>query len=105
MKYWKRDIVAWRKNLGSLSYADQGMYAAMLDAYYANEEALPADKIAIYKMVGALKKVDQNSVDRVIALFFHDNGGALHNERADLEIKEYRVHCENQRRRRMGIKK
>lgn len=46
-------------------------------------------------------------MDRVLdnSEFFHENGGNLHNDRADLEIKKYNVFCEDQKRRRMGIKK
>ena len=77
----------------------------MLDSYYASESALPNDKRAIYRLTGAMSKKDQAAIDRILALgFFHENGGQLHNKRADLEIKKYQVFCENQSRRRRGIK-
>lgn len=107
MKFWQRDVGSWRKKTSSLSFEDQGAYAAILDAYYTGEGALPMDRNAVYKMTGAFSKSEQKAVDRVLANgdFFFENGGNLHNSRADEEIQKYRIYCENQRRRRMGIKK
>jgi uncharacterized protein YdaU (DUF1376 family) len=107
MKHWPRDVEAWRKRTASLSFEDQGAYAALMDAYYASEGPLPADPQALYRLVGAMSKRDQKAVDRILANteFFHVNGSHYHNERADLEIKKYQVFCEDQRRRRLGIKK
>lgn len=107
MKHWPRDIEAWRKRTASLSFEEQGAYAAAMDAYYASEGALPNDRQAIYRLTGAMSKKDQQAMDRVLdnpALFF-ENGGGLHNKRADEEIKKYQIFCEDQRRRRLGIKK
>ena len=96
----------WRKDTASLSFEEQGAYAAMLDIYYASEGALPTDKQAIYRLAGAMSKKDQTAIDKVLERgFFYENGGGLHNKRADIEIKAYQVFCENQRRRRLGIKK
>lgn len=107
MKYWQREIGSWRKKTAELSFEEQGAYAAALDAYYANQGPLPNNRNALYKMTGAFTKADQRAMDRVIDnhQFFHENGGNLHNERADLEIKKYLVFCEEQSRRRKGIKK
>lgn len=107
MKYWQREIGSWRKKTASLSFEEQGAYAAMLDAYYSNENALPIDRLAIYRIVGAMTKKDQAAVDRVLSNpeFFHENGGSLHNTRADEELRKFRIFCEDQSRRRRGIKK
>ena len=105
MKHWPRDVEDWRKDTAPLSFEEQGAYAAMLDTYYASEGALPNDKQAIYRLTGAMSKKDQQAINRVLDRgFFHENGGQLHNRRADLEIKKYQVFCENQKRRRLGIK-
>lgn len=89
-----------------MSFEEQGAYAAMLDTYYASEGPLPNDKHAIYRLTGAMGKKDQAAIDKVLARgVFHENDGMLHNKRADLEIKKYQVFCENQHRRRLGIKK
>ena len=88
-----------------MSFEEQGAYCSMLDTYYASEGPLPNDKQAIYRLTGAMTRKDQAAIDKVLARgLFHENGGSLHNKRADLEIKKYQVFCENQKRRRMGIK-
>lgn len=106
MKHWPRDVEDWRKDTASMSFEEQGAYCAMLDTYYASEGPLPNDKQAIYRLCGAMSKKDQAAIDKVLArgLFF-ENGGGLHNKRADAEIQKYNVFCENQKRRRLGIKK
>lgn len=89
-----------------MSFEEQGAYSALLDTYYSTEGPLPNDKKAIYRLAGAMSKKDQQAIDKVLALgVFYENGGALHNKRADTEIQKYNVYCENQRRRRLGIKK
>lgn len=89
-----------------MSFEEQGAYSAMLDTYYASEGPLPNDKQAIYRLTGAMSRKDQSAIDKVLARgLFHENGNALHNKRADMEIKKYQVFCEDQRRRRLGIKK
>ncbi len=89
-----------------MSFEEQGAYTAMLDCYYASEGPLPMDRHAIYKLTGAMSRKDQKAIDAVLARgVFHENGGTLHNKRADLEIKKYQVFCEEQRRRRLGIKR
>lgn len=107
MNYWQRWIGAWRKKTTGLTLLQRGAYSELLDAYYANERALPMDRETVYRMVGAFNKAEQSAVDSVLANpdFFHENGGDLHNDRADEEIKKWQVFCEDQRRRRMGIKK
>lgn len=107
MKHWPRDIEAWRKRTASLTFEEKGAYGELMDAYYASEGALPDDVQAIYRLVGAMSAKDQRAIDRVLSNdnFFHKNGAGIHNERADIEIKKYHVFCEDQRRRRLGIKK
>ena len=106
MKHWPRDVEDWRKDTASMSFEEQGAYSAMLDTYYASEGPLPNDKHAIYRLTGAMTKKDQGAIDRVLARgVFFENGGELHNKRADIEIQKYNIFCENQKRRRLGIKK
>lgn len=107
MKFWQREIGSWKKKTASLSFEEQGAYGAAMDAYYSLEGPLPVDRMAAYKIVGAFDKKDQKALDRVLdnPALFHENGGGLHNTRADEEIQKYRIYCENQRRRRLGIKK
>lgn len=89
-----------------MSFEEQGAYTAMLDCYYASEGPLPNDKQAIYRLTGAMTKKDQAAIDRVLALgLFFENGGKLHNKRADIEIQKYNIFCENQKRRRLGTKR
>ena len=89
-----------------MSFEEQGAYSAMLDIYYSTEGPLPNDRMAICRLTGAMTKKDQQAIDKVLARgLFYENGGGLHNKRADAEIQKYNVFCENQKRRRMGIKK
>lgn len=106
MKHWPRYVADWRNDTAAMSFEEQGAYSALLDTYYATEGPLPNDKQAIYRLTGAMTKKDQAAIDKVLARgLFHENGGGLHNKRADAEIQKYNVYCENQRRRRLGIKK
>ena len=107
VKFWQREIGSWKKKTASLSFEEQGAYAAAMEASYSLEAPIPMDRMAAYKIVGAFTKKDQRALDAVLdnRELFHENGGGLHNRRADEEIQKYRVYCENQRRRRLGIKK
>lgn len=105
MNYWRKDIAAWRNATASMSYDEKGAYDELLNVYYSQEKPFPNDERAIFRLVGAQDRKEQDLIRKLLKSHFHLNDNELHNSRADLEIKSYRVYCENQRRRRLGIKK
>jgi uncharacterized protein YdaU (DUF1376 family) len=62
-------------------------YRRMLDAYYTREAPLPADRRALYRLVGAGDKRQREAVDAVLAEFFtQDADGGWRNQRCEEEL-------------------
>ena len=104
VNYWRRWIGAWRKKTVGLTLTERGAYSELLDAYYANDGALPMDREQCYRMAGAFTREERKAVDRILRnpALFHENGGQLHNTRADEEIAQAKKYGEVQRQRRLG---
>jgi uncharacterized protein YdaU (DUF1376 family) len=87
MNYYRRYIGDYGRDTTSLSLAEHGAYALLLDAYYADEHALPADLGLLNRICRATDKAEQAAVKRVADKFFPVNGDGLrHNARADREL-------------------
>jgi uncharacterized protein YdaU (DUF1376 family) len=71
-----------------LSWDEDMAYRRMLDAYYTREAPLPADRKALYRLIGASEKRQREAVDAVLAEFFYQAAdGGWRNRRCDEEIE------------------
>jgi uncharacterized protein YdaU (DUF1376 family) len=87
MKWYKRFPGDYAAKTGHLSLVERGAYDALLDHYYATEEALPVELLRLCRIAGAAEPDEAAAVKRVAAQFFPINGdGTRHNKRADEEI-------------------
>lgn len=102
MNYWQRWIGAWRKKTAGNTMIERGAYTELLDAYYANEAALPRDLPKVFRMVGAMTKDEQAAVTAVLNEHFDLREDGWHQHRADEELVRWAAFCEQQRRRRVG---
>jgi uncharacterized protein YdaU (DUF1376 family) len=98
VNFYKKHIGAYAKKTPHLSLMEHGAYNLLMDACYANEGPLPADKQSLYKICRATSGPERKAVNRVADEFFPVNGdGRRHNERCDEELESYRKKCDTNR--------
>lgn len=86
MNYYHFNIGDYAGKTRHLSWDEDMAYRRLLDAYYASEAPLPADRSKIYRLVGAQSKKQKNSVDAVLEEFFDECADGWRNSRCDEEI-------------------
>ena len=88
MNYYKRHLGDYAKDAGWLTTYQHGVFALLLDWYYANEKPLPLNMV--YRIVRARSRPEIAAVDQVISAFFDvtKTPGFAHNKRADLEVSK-----------------
>lgn len=70
-----------------LTLAEHGAYLRLLMAYYSDEQPLPAENDALFRIVSAQNTAEKQAVLKVADLFFPvTRDGVRHNARADAEI-------------------
>lgn len=84
MNYYKRHLGDYAKDTGHLSVLEHGAYTLLLDAYYATERPIPADKA--HRIAKANTKAEIAAVDAVLADFFTSEGLVYRQARCDREI-------------------
>lgn len=87
MNYYRRYVGDYLRDTARLSMLEHGAYNLLLDYYYADERALPADLDELYLMVRAMTPADRKAVDKVLRLYFVLKPDGYHNGRADHEIR------------------
>lgn len=98
MNYYKRYMGDYGRDTGTLSLAEHGAYALLMDHYYSTEEALPAAYEDLYRICRAMKKEEQSAVKRVADKFFPMfKDGQRHNDRTDKELAKYHAKAEQNR--------
>lgn len=98
MNYYKRYMGDYGRDTGTLSLAEHGAYALLMDHYYSTEEALPADYEDLYRICRAMKRDEQAAVRRVADKFFPAfKDGLRHNDRADEELAKYHAKANQNR--------
>lgn len=99
MNFYPRYIGDYSRDTGELSMVDHGAYALLLDAYYATERPLPNDWPSLFRITGALSKLERAAVQRTADRFFPVGpDGLRHNKRADAEIVKGRQRIDKARR-------
>lgn len=98
MNYYKRYMGDYGRDTGTLSLAEHGAYALLMDHYYSTEEPLPADHDSLYRICRAMKKDEQAAVRKVADRFFPVfKDGLRHNDRADIELSKYHTKANQNR--------
>lgn len=98
MNYYKRYMGDYGRDTGTLSLAEHGAYALLMDHYYSTEEALPPAYEDLYRICRAMKKEEQTAVMKVADKFFPMFKDSLrHNDRIDKELTKYHAKAEQNR--------
>ena len=87
MIFYKRYPGDYQRDTGALSMIEDGAYMRMLDATYARERALPADKNRLYALVNAITDQEKEAVEYVLVEFWQKTEEGWINPRAQKEIK------------------
>lgn len=77
----------YQRHTGHLTLAQDGAYRRMMDHYYSTEKPLPADRMALYRICGALEKEERKAVDSVVDQFFSESDGLLYHQRIEEEVQ------------------
>ena len=87
MNYYRRYVGDYMRDTADLSLAEHGAYTVLLDHYYATEQPLPGDFMAVCRICRAMTPEEQAAVRVVADRFFPvADDGMRHNVRADEEI-------------------
>lgn len=94
MNYYKRHIGDYAKDTSWLTTYQHGVYALLLDWYYASQKPIPVN--LTYRIVRARSGPERQAVDEVVAAFFDvtKSPGFAHSKRADLDIAKYQTKSE-----------
>lgn len=94
VNYYQRHLGDYAKDTGWLSTYQHGVFALLLDWYYANEKAIPLP--IAYRIVKARSGPERRATDEVLLAFFDLNKdpGFAHNKHADEVIAKYKVKSE-----------
>lgn len=91
MNYYKRHLGDYAKDTKHLTTYQHGVYAVLLDWYYASEKPIPLT--LAYKIVQARSGPERRACDEVLETCFDlsKSIGFAHSKRADIDIAKYRV--------------
>lgn len=88
--FYQRHIGDYQKDTSDLSLLEHGVYAMLLDHYYAHERALPNEVTRLHRICKAATPTERRAVETIVSRFFTpQEDGLLHNQRADIEIAKY----------------
>jgi len=85
VNFYKRHIGDYIKDAAHLSLLEHGVYARLLDVYYARESGIPDGQAA--RLIGARSKEEQQAVKTVLDEFFHLVDGVWTQKRCEAEIQ------------------
>ncbi len=89
MNWYEHHIKDYAAATAHLTWDQDHAYTRMLRRYYRKEEPLPADKVEICRLIGAVTPEQQAAVDVVLSDFFELRADGWHNEKADEVIAAY----------------
>jgi uncharacterized protein YdaU (DUF1376 family) len=94
MNYYKRHLGDYAKDTRWLSTYQHGVYALLLDWYYANEKPIPMD--IAYRIVNARSGPERKATQEVLLAFFDldKHAGFAHNKHADFAIAKFQSKSE-----------
>jgi uncharacterized protein YdaU (DUF1376 family) len=90
LNYYEHHIGDYLKDTISLSMLEEGAYRRLIDAYYAQENPLPADVRECFRIARATTKAEKDAVKLVLGRFFVRTEDGFRQGRADKEIERFR---------------
>lgn len=89
MNYYEHHLGDYIKATAHLSMLEDAAYRRLIDAYYAKESPLPADRKACHRLARAASKAERDAVDTILDEFFTLSDDGWHQPRCDEEIAKY----------------
>ncbi len=89
MNHYPRHIGDWIRDTAHLSEVEECIYSRMIDQYYSREKPLPADPVAVCRLVRAGSKEARKAVQVVLAEFFEQSNEGWRQKRCDSELQRY----------------
>lgn len=88
MHYYQFNISVWALHTSHLTVEEDGVYRRLLDYYYDTESPIPKETKTVIRRLrlGNYEEI----VDSILNEFFHLEDDGWHNNRADIEISEYK---------------
>jgi uncharacterized protein YdaU (DUF1376 family) len=87
MNFYKHYIGDFQRDTGHLSLTERGAYLALMHHYYATEMPLPKSHDALFRIAGAVTKVERDAVKSVLCFFEEMESGLVHS-RIEAEIQK-----------------
>ncbi|WP_051378321.1 YdaU family protein [Derxia gummosa] len=84
MNYFKLHIGDYLRATAHLSLLEHGIYLRLMQVYYVEERAIPADRAA--RLIGARTPEELAALDAVLKDFFELHDGAWHQHRCEQEL-------------------
>lgn len=97
MNFYKHYIGDFQRDTGHLSLTERGAYLALMQHYYATEQALPVDHAALCRIAGAFSKPERDAVKSVLC-FFEKRDGLLWHKRIEAELEKQEGRADTNRR-------
>lgn len=76
----------YKAKTAHLNFLEDAAYRRMLDAYYERRAPLPADPVALYRIIGAQDEAERKACDAIAKQYFTNGDGLLRQPRCDAQI-------------------
>ena len=98
MNFYQRYPGDYMRDTGHLSLMEHGVYAVLLDHYYASEKPLSSSWASLFRLCRATTQSERDAVTSVIEEFFVlQDDDRYHNPRADEELEKRLPQIEHNR--------
>lgn len=97
MNFYKHYIGDFQRDTGHLGLTERGAYLALMHHYYATEQTLPKDHVALCRIAGAFTKPERDAV-KVAMGFFEVRDGTLWHKRIEAELEKHEGRADTNRR-------
>ena len=95
MNFYPRHLGDYARDAGYLSQSEHGAYTLLLDWYYANERAIPAD--LVFDITKAVSRPEKRAAEKVLRRFFIYDGKLWTHKRVEAELARMREKSEKAR--------
>jgi len=89
MHYYQFDISAWAIHTSHLTLEEECVYRRLVDYYYDTEKPIPEETKPVIRRLRLVNYED--IVAQILSEFFHLEADGWHNNRADIEIADYKA--------------
>lgn len=90
MHYYTHNIADYRKDTGHLTMLEHGIYRALIDWYYLDEEPIPRETQVVIRRLRLGSESDIAALKNVLSDFFELHEDGYHQSRCDQELKVYK---------------